>query len=298
MVLTVPNPVPIVDISVNITSDKDEYFVDDIAVWTVVVSNAGNATNATNVALKDLFPGEYFEFINCTLPNGTEYGGDTWYIGDLENGTNVTFTVYTRAIKDGINVTHVVSVTCNETEWNFTNNKANKTVDVVIIPYPVKTVNNITPYYNDVIEYNLTLVNDGTNKYASTLNVTDSLPEGLIFNGTYKVIAADESATYVNVNNQTLTWFITNIAAKSNATITLYVKVIGIGDNIIRNAIFIADLINDDAVKYIGNLTNNVTVVGPNGTKNSTNLTVYPVPIVDISVNITSDKNEYFVDDI
>ena len=60
------HPVPIVDISVNITSDKDEYFVDDIAVWTVVVSNAGNGTNATNVSLKDLFPSINFKFINCT----------------------------------------------------------------------------------------------------------------------------------------------------------------------------------------------------------------------------------------
>ena len=66
-------PVPIVDISVNITSDKDEYFVDDIAVWTITVSNAGNATNATNVTLRDFFPSNYFEFINCTLANGTSY---------------------------------------------------------------------------------------------------------------------------------------------------------------------------------------------------------------------------------
>ena len=273
MVLTVPKTTltRLFILFVNITSDKDEYFVDDIAIWTVVVSNAGNGTNATNVTLKDVFPDEYFEFINCTLANGTPFTGDTWYVGDLANGTNVTFTVYSRAIKDGINVTHVVSVTCNETDWNLTNNKDNETVDVVIIPYPVKTVNNITPYYNDVIEYNITLVNDGSNVYESTLNVTDSLPEGLIFNGTYKVIGADEAKAYVNVNNQTLTWFITNIAAKSNATITLYVKVVGIGDNIIRNATFIADLINDDAVKYIGNLTNNVTVVGPNGTKSCSN---------------------------
>ncbi|WP_407423663.1 right-handed parallel beta-helix repeat-containing protein, partial [Methanobrevibacter sp.] len=260
-------PRTVVDISVNITSDKDEYFVDDIAIWTITVSNAGNATNATNVTLKNLFPSQYFEFINCTLANGSSFTGDTWYIGNLGNGTNVTFKVYSRAIKDGINVTHEVSVSCNETEWNVSNNKANKTVDVVIIPYPVKTVNNITPYYNDVIEYNITLFNKGFNVYSSTLNVTDSLPDGLIFNGTYRVIGANESGAFVNVNNQTLAWFITNITGKSNATIMLYVKVVGLGEKI-YNGTFISGLINDGAVKYIGNLTNNVTVTGPNGTKN------------------------------
>ena len=305
-------PVPIVDISVNITSDKDEYFVDDIAVWTVVVSNAGNGTNATNVTLRDFFPGSNFEFINCTLANGTSYTGDTWYIGNLNNGTNVTFTVYTRAKYDGKDINHAVSVSCNETEWNKTNNEANKLVDVVIVPYPVKTVNNDTPYYNDFIEYNLTIVNNGTNKYTSILNVTDSLPDGLEFNSTIKVTGADfvvitgavhkvidGKDVYYLVDGQKVTWRITNITAKSNATITIRVKVVGIGDNIIRNATFIANNVTSDpAVKYVGNLTNNLTVVGPNGTENTTSLTVYPVPIVDISVNITSDKDEYFVDDI
>ena len=267
-------PVPIVDISVNITSDKDEYFVDDIAVWTVVVSNAGNGTNATNVTLKDFFPSNYFEFINCTLTNGTSYTGGTWYIGDLINGTNVTFTVYSRAIAVGT-AKHNVTVSCNETEWN-------KLVDVVILPYPVKTVNNNTPYYHDIIEYDLTIVNNGKNNYSNILTVVDSLPVGLEFIDVVKVVGADvvnqtalngSSVAYI-VDGQKVTWKLTNVSTK-NATITVRIKV------------------ND-----LGNLTNNLTITGPNGTENITNLTVYPVPIVDISVNITSDKDEYFVDDI
>ena len=216
--------------------------------------------------------------------------------------SNVTFTVYTRAKHDGIDIPHNVAVSCNETEWNKTNNEANKLVDVVIIPYPVKTVNNDTPYYNDFIEYNLTIVNNGTNKYTSILNVTDSLPVGLEFDDIIKVTGADfvvitgavhkvvdGKDVYYLVDGQKVTWRITNITAKSNATITIRVKVVGIGDNIIRNSTFIANNVtNDPAVKYVGNLTNNLTVVGPNGTVNSTDLTVYPVPIVDISVNITS----------
>ena len=294
------NPMPIVDLSVNITSDKDEYFVDDIAVWTITVHNAGNGTNATNVSLKDLFPSDYFEFINCTLPDGTEYNETTgiWTIGNLANGTNVTLVINSHAIRNGEDIPHNVSVSCNETDWNTTNNKADITVDVYDLPYPVKAVNNTAPYYNDVIEYNLTIVNDGTIEYADVLNVTDSLPDGLKFIG-YVVKGANEAAAYVNIDNQTVTWFITNIDRKSNATITVKVKVVGLGDNIVRNSTFIGNNVTKDpAVKYVGNLTNNVTVTGPNGINNTDSCTVYPIPIVDISVDITSDKVEYFVDDV
>ena len=152
----------------------------------------------------------------------------------------------------------------------------------VILPYPVKTVNNNTPYYHDIIEYDLTIVNNGKNNYSNILTVVDSLPVGLEFIDVVKVVGADvvnqtalngSSVAYI-VDGQKVTWKLTNVSTK-NATITVRIKV------------------ND-----LGNLTNNLTITGPNGTENITNLTVYPVPIVDISVNITSDKDEYFVDDI
>ena len=45
---------PNVDLSVNKTSDKFEYFDDDIAVWTITVSNANNASNASDVVIDDI----------------------------------------------------------------------------------------------------------------------------------------------------------------------------------------------------------------------------------------------------
>ena len=121
------HPVPIVDISVNITSDKDEYFVDD------------------------------------TDENGKSYDlTDDWIIPFMGNGTNITFTVYSQAVTPENNINNTVKVNCTEDEWNYTNNNATKLVSIVSLPYPVKTVNNSTPYYHDVIEYNLTVVNVGS----------------------------------------------------------------------------------------------------------------------------------------
>ena len=301
-------PIPIVDLSVNKTTERAVYFADDVVVWTIVVSNAGNGTNATNVTLKDVFPFDEFEFIKCVATNGTEYeaNANVWYIGNLANGTNVTLKVYSRAKELGnvVNATNNVTVSCNETDWNLTNNEDNATVKVVPLPEPVKAVNNTAPYYNEVIEYYLTVVNVGGVTYVNVLNVTDSLPDGLKFISA-SVSCADvinqtvggKSVEYV-VDGQKVKWVLTNIS-KENATITVKVQVVGLGDNIITNNTFIANNVtNDPAVKYVGNMTNNVTVTGPNGTNKSDNETVYPIPIVDVSVNITSDKDEYFVDDI
>ena len=267
-------PMPIVDLSVDVASDKDEYFVDDVAVWTITISNAANGTNASNVSLKDLLP-EEFEFIDCTLPNGTSYNETTgvWTIGDLANGTNLTLTITSRAVTPAKDIVNEVNATCSEDEWNYDNNEADKNVTIVDLPYPVKTVDNSTPYYHDTVEYNLTIVNTGTNAYADNLTVIDSLPEGLQFIETVGI----KGAAFVgkeSVDGQTVTWIITDIA-QGKATITVRVK-----------------------VNALGELTNNLTVVGPNGTDKTVNCTVNPKPIVDLSVDVASDKDEYFVDDI
>jgi hypothetical protein len=89
---------------------------------------------------------------------------------------------------------------------------------------------------------------------------------------------------------------LTNIS-KDNATITLWVKVVCLGD-LIKKATFAHNITNNPKVDYVGNLTNNVTVTGPNGTTRNVNKTIYPVPIVDVSVVKISDRAVYFVDDI
>ena len=136
----------------------------------------------------------------------------------------------------------------------------------------VKTVNNDTPYYHEEIEYNLTVVNTGADNYTDVLTVVDNLPVGLQFIKTLKIDGADLISE--TIDGQTVTWKLTNIST-NNATIVVRVK-----------------------VNSLGNLTNNLTVVGPNGSNRTVNCTIAPMPIVDLSVNITSDKVEYFVDDV
>ena len=263
---------PYVDVSVTKASDKEEYFIDDIAVWTINVYNAANGTNATNVVLKDLLPFE-FEFINYTATTG-EYDANSgvWKIGFMENGTSETLTINSLAIKVASEVTNIANVSCSETEWNYTNNVANKTVEVVDIPDINKTANETTPNYHDIVEYNLTIENTGNYTYENNLTAIDSLPEGLEFIETVSITGADSLKEIVD--GQTITWTITNIPAKSVAVITVKVKANAIGD-----------------------LTNNFTIIGPKGTNKTVNCTITPQPIVDLSTTKTSDKDVYFIDD-
>ena len=267
------DPIALTDVSVNITSDKDEYFVDEIAIWTVTVSNAGNGTNATNVNLKDLFPSE-FEFVDCILPNGTTYNSTTgvWDIGFMGNGTDVTLVIISRAKTPADNITNSVNATCSEDEWNYINNVADKTVRIVPFPEIEKAVSNATPYNHDAVEYTLTVKNIADIKYADNLVVIDSLPAGLIFRGTVSIIGADIVENEA-VDGQTITWVITNISAKSSAVITVKV------------------FVNDT-----GDFTNNLTVISPNGYNDTVNCTITAVPIADLEV-IKSNDFEVNVDE-
>ena len=51
-------------------------------------------------------------------------------------------------------------------------------------------------------------------------------------------------------------------------------------------------------VNAVGNLTNNATLTGPNGTKKVDNCTVEAQPYVDLSVNKTADKASYYYHDV
>ena len=139
-----------VDLSVNKTSDKDEYFIGDTVTWTITVKNADNATAATYVNLTDVLPSE-FTYVSCD-PDG-EYSSQSnnWTIGTIEPGETKTLTITTTANAVGT-FDNVAQVYSNETDWNTTNNKDNKTVKVVKLGVE-KTVNNNTPYVGDTIEY-------------------------------------------------------------------------------------------------------------------------------------------------
>ena len=251
---------PYVDLTINKTSDKDQYDVGDIVTWTIVVSNAANGTNATNVAINDLMP-TAFEIINCTdlTGNPLQYNNGKVNIGKMANGTDYTIVIKTYAKAVG-EYTNIVTVNCTEDEWNTNNNKANKTVDIIDMP-PVKTVSNPTPYIGDVIEYYLTVDYNGTKLYTKEVNIFDVLPVGLElveqdavrFSNNFRLVSQ-------NIDGKKLSWTITDIAPNTTAIITVKVRVTNIG------------------------VINNTINVTHDGHSQIVNCSIDPIPLADLGV--------------
>ena len=280
MTVSVPvTVVPIVDVSVVKTVDNSSHFIDDTVVWTIVVSNAANGTNATNVVLRDTFPPAGFILVGYNATEGTTYdmASGVWTIGDMANGTSVTLTITSIAKAEGTFTNHA-NVNCTEHEWNYLNNYDNATVVVFDIPDINKTVNNTTPFYKEYVLYNITIINVGDVTYIETLTVEDSLPVGLEYIETVSITGAGivQNAT-VDQTGQVVTWKITNITVDVPAIITVKAR-----------------------ANVLGNLTNNATVIGPNGTNKTVNCTIDVQPLCDLaifkSVNATSVYLNEFVE--
>ena len=87
---------PNADLSVKKASDKNVYFDDDIAIWTITVSNANNASDAHNVVVDEVLPSE-FEYISSNASQGS-YNNHTgkWTIGTINSGETANLTIFSK----------------------------------------------------------------------------------------------------------------------------------------------------------------------------------------------------------
>ena len=168
------------------TGDKDQYQVGEDAVCTVTVKNIGTCP-ATYVVLRDILQPEFaYSSQNPSIGNYLP-DENMWVIDSLNVDEEATLTINCKAQRVSGNVTNYAVITGDQHDWDETNNIASANATVIPLPHPVKNVNNITPYYNDIIEYNLTIVNTGNVTYRNNLTVIDELPDELKYNSTYKI---------------------------------------------------------------------------------------------------------------
>lgn len=167
-----------VDLSVNITSDKEVYFIGDNVVWTITVHNAGNGTDVTGVLLQEHFPSRHFKYVTCFTNNST-YNNESqeWDIGFMGNGTEATLYIVAYAIASGEHVENRVVVFCNEYEydWNIWNNIAYNYVDVLKLNSTVD-VNGTTLDYGKAV--NITVVTEGAIGITAKINGENATVEG------------------------------------------------------------------------------------------------------------------------
>jgi len=144
--------------------------------WTVIAINNG-PNKATGVYVEDSLP-ECLKLINYTATKGF-YDNGLWAVCCIEPGENQTLELICEVTKTG-DLTNVATIKGNEYDPDLSNNVDNNTVSVPKSSdlSVTKAVDNSCPNYGDIVEWTITVTNNGPDGSDDVL-VVDSLPDGL-----------------------------------------------------------------------------------------------------------------------
>ncbi len=177
--------------------------------YTLAVAN-NSLSDATGVVVTQSLPSGV-NLIDATSSRGGSFaevdGVITAELGNLNSGETATVNITLNPFAAGI-LASSASVAANEEDINNTNNSIiERTTVNPVAPSPAdleltKTVDNPNPNIGDLVNFNLTLTNNGPG-IASSIQVADILPAGLSF-----VSATPEQGTY---DSNTGIWDVGNI---------------------------------------------------------------------------------------
>lgn len=168
---------PSADLSVDKSVSDPNPDFNDIVTWTIEIVNNGPDV-AHDVVLTDLLP-DYLIWI------GDDGLGDynpltgILFIDELDVEESFILNIECRVNATGI-IQNSVSVNATEYDYNLTNNVDNETIDVekAADVSVIKSVNDSSPNYRDMVMWTLVISNNGPDK-ATDIYVEDMLPEGL-----------------------------------------------------------------------------------------------------------------------
>ena len=257
---------PQVDLSISKSSDRDSYFVGEIATYTITLKSLG--TEAHDVEVRKILP-EVFEIIESNASNGV-FADNEWSIPLVGENSTETLMVKVLLTSNGT-FTNTVNVTSREEDINETNNIANRTITVkTYADLNITKTNDVKLVkVGDNIVWTITVKNNGLMR-ATDIIVTDKLPDGVKYLSDFKTKGIYDYNSGV--------WSI---------------AVLMVGETVILN-------ITTEALK-IGNATNVVNVTSNeediNETNNVANSTVSIRSSVDLGITKTSDVKSVKVGD-
>ena len=246
---------PICDLIITKIVNTTHCYVDDMVEWNITVANRGPST-ALDVIVKDVLP-KGLQLIDV---RGGNYDNDTheWTIGQLDEGQTVSIVLVTKVLVNGT-IRNPASVSTTIEESNYTNNndsdtlKADYLCDLVI----TKVVNYPECLVQDVVEWNITVVNLGPHN-ASNVIVKDILPKGIeLIN--YRVSVG-------NFNKVISEWSIGTLEKDTPVSLILVTKVLIDGT-------------------FVNIATVNTTTPETNYTNNRANNTTVASPICDLVIS-------------
>ena len=168
---------PAADLSVTKSVSDSNSLFNDIIRWTIEVVNNGPDV-AHNVTVIDLLPKTLVWIGDDSLMDYNHLTGEL-FLYKMDVGESYVLNIDCRVNGTGL-IHNNVSVCASEYDYDLTNNFANETVsveksaDVSVI----KSVNNSSPNYGDLVKWTLRISNIGPDN-ATNVYVEDFLPEGL-----------------------------------------------------------------------------------------------------------------------
>ena len=204
----------------------------------IITVTAGGSSDSLNVNLNDILDAKLLDVAGATYAVDSVNKG-VWTgslsLGKIATGNSVTVDIWAKVLSSADrDVFNLVNVTSDE---HPEGNTSNTTVHVRIVDLAVdKLVNNSVPKYLDMIEYTIVVVNNGPDK-SFNVTVGDLLPDGVKF--------ISSTGQYDSVTG---VWFVGDLDNNESATLKIVVQVI-----------------------RVGNITNNVNVIGTGHDSNLTN---------------------------
>ncbi|MBO7518173.1 MAG: DUF11 domain-containing protein, partial [Methanobrevibacter sp.] len=172
--------IPIVDVAIDIGSSRVNVDFNKTVKFTIKVKNNG-PNNATGVNVSAIIP-EGLVYLSSVSSIGTYNPDDgIWDIGNLDVGENQTLVINVQTNKTGL-IDYPVNVSSIEEDSNLTNNLDNKTIRVLMADLAI-TVNASEEIVKpgDVVNWTITVVNNGPNNASKVLVILDYPDEELIY---------------------------------------------------------------------------------------------------------------------
>ena len=201
------------DLAITKTPDNDSPILGQAIVFTIAVTNNGNAI-ASNVVVADALPAAFQQVTSTPEGSFGEDGSLQWTIASIEPGSTETITVTTTATEGG---THVNTVTATDRDVTVS---AEATVNVLQPSVSLTKTGGAALYVEGERSYTITATNTGTANLTG-VTITDNIPAEMSY------VSSDSNGQEVD---GVVTWSIGDLETGQTVAVTVTLRGDSVGE--------------------------------------------------------------------
>ena len=201
------------DLAITKTPDNDSTLLGQSTVFTIAVTNNGNAI-ASNVVVADALPAAFQQVTSTPEGSFGEDGSLQWTIASIEPGATETITLTTTAAEAG---THVNTVTATDRGVTVS---AEATVNVLQPSVSLSKTGGAALYVEGERTYTITATNAGTANLTG-VTITDNIPAEMSY------VSSDSNGA---VADGVVTWSIGNLDVAQSVSVNVTLRGDSVGE--------------------------------------------------------------------